>query len=302
MQRNHRATVWLRRTEEECKSWLNSFGSAKWAKIAKQAGLDPDKLRRQGRLILYNTASDKHPEWTKIIRAGAISEWADFRDTDDPAEELIYIDEAFATPEKYKRYVGNEVEHALDIFKSLRRGDGSDLRMLIAGNAENAINPWFEYFGIKEPSIEEGFLMLRPRVHGADFQSIPYERIRKHGSDDFDGLVKGTGYGAFMAGDPKGARRSLLMDVPRRAHLYANIDFGRRLSLWLHDGYIIVSLRHVDGRVLRITPDGGRQTVLLTPQIKKNFTLLRRAWQSGKIRFDSLQACEWGLNSILKIL
>lgn len=301
--RRHRACVWLRRTDAEVKDWLASFGSAKWRKIAKQARLDPDKLRRQGAVILYNTGDDKSPRWEKLIRAGAVSQWAHFRDTDDPAEEIIYLDEAFATVEAHRRYVGNEVEHALDILKSLRRGEGSDMRMLLAGNAERAVNPWFDYFGISRPHLEEGFAMLTP-TKGKDFREpIPYERIRRRGDlDALDRLVDGTSMGAFLAGDPKGAQRGLLAEIPRGASWYCNVDFGRRLSLWMADGVLICSLRRAPGNVVKASPDGSPQTVVLTPILKKRFVLLRRAWQAGKIRFDSFEAVEWGMAAITRFL
>lgn len=303
MVRHHRSCVWLRRTDAEVKDWLSAFGSSKWRRLAIQARIDPDKLRRQGSLILYNAGDEKRPEWQKLLRVGAVSQWAHFRDTDDPAEEIIYLDEAFATVEAHRRYVGNEVEHALDILKSLRRGAGSDLRMLIAGNAERAVNPWFDYFGITKPGISEGYAMLTPTA-GKDFRDpIPYERIRKHGElDAVDRLVDGTGMGAFLAGDPKGANRSLLMEIPRGASWYANVDFGRRLSLWLADGFLVCSLRRAPGNVVKAKPDGCPETVPLTSALRKRFTTLRRAWQAGKIRFDSLEAVEWGFAALAKFV
>lgn len=306
MVRNHRATVWLRRTDAEVKDWLASFGSAKWRKVAKQARIDPDKLRRQGALIMYNKGDDKRAEWVKLLRVGAVSQWAHFRDTDDPAEELIYLDEAFATVEAHRRYVGNEVEHALDILKSLRRGDSADIRLLLAGNAERAVNPWFDYFGVKRPDIESGFATITP-TKGKDWRvPIPYERVRRADYvpelDTFDKLMDGTQMGDFLAGDPKGASASMIAPISKRAKLYANVDFGRRLSFWLDGDLIIVSLRHATGNVVRITPNGDPHSLLLTPELRKRFTLLRRAWQSAKVRFDSHEAMEWGLPAVGKFV
>ena len=303
MIRNHRALVWLRRTDAEVKDWLSSFGSAKWRKIATQARLNPDSLRRQGNIILYNKGDDKRAEWVKLLRVGAVSQWAHFRDTDDPCEEMIYLDEAFATVEAHRRYIGNEVEHALDILKSLRRGDSGDMRLLLAGNAERAVNPWFDYFGVSRPDIEAGFATLMPSK-GKDFKiPIPYERIRRAGElDTFDKLVDGTAMGDFLAGGPKGGSASMLAKLTRRAQWHANVDFGRRLSLWIDGDLVVVSLRRASGNVVRVTPNGDPHTVLLTPALRKRFVLLRRAWQHGKVRFDSFEAMEWGLPAIGKLL
>lgn len=303
MVRNHRSCVWLRRTDAEVKDWLSAFGSAKWRKLAQQARIDPDKLRRQGNLIFYNKGDEKRAEWVKLLRVGAVSGWAHFRDTDDPAEEIIYLDEAFATVEAHRRYVGNEVEHCLDILKSLRRGDGSDMRLLLAGNAERAFNPWLDYFGISQPKINSGILLLHPTKHAAE-GVIAYERIRRAGAgDDLDALVRGTAIGDFLDGKPKGASSAMISPIPRGASHYANVDFGRRLSLWLSDdGTITVSLRHDSRTVLRSVPNGDRNSIILTADVRKRFTLLRRAWQSAKVRFDSYEAQEWGIPAISKLL
>ena len=304
MVREHRSIVWLRRTDEEIADWLSSFGSAKWRKLATQARIDPDKLRRHGALILYNEGDEKHPDWVKLLRAGAVSGWKKFRDTDDPREELIYLDEAFTTVEDFRRYRGNEVEHTLDILKSLRRGDGSDMRLVVAGNAERAVNPWFDYFGIKEPPINAGCIDLAPSAHGGSLGLIGYERIvRVNERDALDSLLHGTALGDFLDGCPKGRTAALLMPMPKRATLYANVDFGTRLSLWLtSDGFLICSLRHAAGRVVRMMPNGDPNSVMLTPQIRKQFTTLRRAWSWGKVRFETQAAQEIGLHALSRLI
>lgn len=302
MIRHHRATVWLRRTDVEAKDWLASFGSQKWRNIAMQARLDPDKLRRQGALILYNRGDDKRPSWEKLFRVGAVSAWSHFRDTDDPREELIFLDEAFATVEAHRRYQGNEVDHCLDILKSLRRGEGSDLRLLIAGNAERAANPWLDYFGIKHPRISSGIVGLSPTRHGA-LGSIWFERIPGETLDDLDVLLTGTAMGDFLRGKPKGLTAALIEPVPRGASCYVQTDFGRLLSFWLaSDGCMYVSCRAGYGPVLRERPDGSPGTVVMTPDIRQRFGLLRAAWKRGSVRFDTPEAHDWGMVAISRLI
>lgn len=301
MMRHHRSIVWLRRTDVEVKDWLASFGSEKWCNMARQARLDPDKLRRQGATILYNRGDDKRPQWEKLLRAGAVSSWSHFRDTDDPREEMIYLDEAFATVEAHRRYQGNEVDHCLDILKSLRRGEGSDLRLLIAGNAERAANPWVDYFGLKRPAIHEGIVRLQPTTRGS-FGSIMYERIPRYHIDDLDALLTGTAMGDFLAGKPKGLSEGLLAPIPRKAACYARTDFGRLLSLWIEDGVVYVSTRKGYGPILRDRPDGRPETVVITPDVRRKFFALRAAWRRGNVRFDSPEAHDWGMLALGKLL
>lgn len=301
MIRHHRSIVWLRRTDVEVKDWLAAFGSDKWRAMAIQARLDPDKLRRQGGTVLYNIGSEKRAEWVKLLRAGSVSGWAHFRDTDDPREELIFLDEAFATVEAHRRYQGNEVDHCLDILKSLRRGGGSDMRLLIAGNAERAANPWLDYFKIKRPNIHEGVMTLTPGHHAA-FGNILYERIPRHSFDDLDSLLNGTAMGDFLRGHPKGLVAGLIATVPRGAFCYARTDFGRELSMWIHNGVVYFSMRRGNGPILREKPDGNRDTIVLTSDIRRRFFSLREAWKRGNVRFDSPEAHDWGMVAIGKLV
>lgn len=307
IQRNRRSMVWLRRTEEEIKEWLTTVGSAKWAKAIRQAGLDPAKVRRQGNKIMYDFGDERRHDWRKVIRAGAVSGWSEFRDTDDPAEELIYLDEAFATVEKYRRYQGNEVHDCLDIFKTLRR-EGSDIRLLIAGNAEKAVNPWFEYFGVSAPKMkrkiplnsgplyESQFCAIDPAKKGTGIGRIVYERGWKVAEDDLMTALSGTAYGDFLHGAPKGQNKALLRPVPVGARVYVSVDFGRPVSIWrAREGYFIVSMRRASGTVIRKTPNGSADVLLLCPELRKSLVSLRIAWARGQVFFDSAEAMEWGL-------
>lgn len=293
--RNGSACVWLRRTEEEEKNWLSEFGSTRWTDLCRLYGIEFKRLRRQGNKILINLSSGGKDSgsWRKLIRAGALSDWASFRDTSDPREDTIYLDEATTTLERVRRYNGNEVEHGLDILKSLRRGDCT-ARLVLGGNPDKPVNPWLDYFGIDRPAIDSGVIWLTPTDHIRTLTAngwgdrIAYEAIPHR--DGSPALVKG-------------AESPLLAPVPKSARLYANVDFGRRLSLWTApDGLLYVSVRPVAGTVVRILPNGDPRSVLLTPEVRQRFTLLRRRWQGGKIRFDSPAAEEWGMAAIAKIV
>lgn len=312
IQRNGRSMVWLRRTDEEVKGWLSSVGSAKWAKAVRQAGLNPEKVRRQGNKIMYDFGNDRSHDWRKVIRAGAVSGWAEFRDTDDPAEELIYLDEAFATVEKYRRYQGNEVHDCLDIFKTLHR-EGSDIRLLIAGNAEKAVNPWFDYLGIDPPKLERKipinsgplyesqFRLLNPGK--SEFGAIAYERGWKVQEDDLMKALSGTAYGDFLHGEPKGQNKALLRSIPSGSLVYVSVDFGKPLSVWrTRSGDFVVSLRRASGSVIRKTPNGSPGVLLLCPELRRSLVSLRLAWARGRVYFDSPEAMEWGLQAIPQII
>lgn len=295
-QKRGRAMVWLRRTDEECKSLLESFGNGKWLNILTARGLTPDNVTRQGHKILYRAG--KGESWQPLIRYGSLSGWDDVRDTDDPREEVLFIDEAFATIEKHRRYNGDEVSNGLDIFKSLRKGD-SDIRLIVCGNRERQCNIWADYFGIYNPPTADGIYRVPTASHraagiGAN-RCITYTVCNKVDSehDDMKTLLTGTKYGVFLAGGSKSEYGALIANVPPRAWFYAAADFGRRVTLWAaYDGFIYCSFRPGGTRVIRPTPDGRPDTVVMCPDIRKRLTLLRSAWNRGRVRFDSPKCAE----------
>ena len=295
-QKRGKAMVWLRRTDEECKSLLESFGNGKWLDILTARGLTPDNVTRQGHKILYRAG--KGESWQPLIRYGSLSGWDDFRDTDDPREEVLFIDEAFATIEKHRRYNGDEVSNGLDIFKSLRKGD-SDIRLIVCGNRERQCNIWADYFGIYNPPTADGIYRVPTASHraagiGAN-RCITYTVCNKADDEhnDMKTLLTGTKYGVFLAGGSKSEYGALIMNVPPRAWFYAAADFGRRVTLWAaYDGFIYCSFRPGGTRVIRPTPDGRPDTVVMCPDIRKRLTLLRSAWNRGRVRFDSPKCAE----------
>lgn len=295
-QKRGKAMVWLRRTDEECKSLLESFGNGKWLNILTARGLTPDNVTRQGHKILYRAG--KGESWQPLIRYGSLSGWDDVRDTDDPREEVLFIDEAFATIEKHRRYNGDEVSNGLDIFKSLRKGD-SDIRLIVCGNRERQCNIWADYFGIYNPPTADGIYRVPTASHraagiGAN-RCITYTVCNKVDSehDDMKTLLTGTKYGVFLAGGSKSEYGALIANVPPRAWFYAAADFGRRVTLWAaYDGFIYCSFRPGGTRVIRPAPDGRPDTVVMCPDIRKRLTLLRSAWNRGRVRFDSPKCAE----------
>lgn len=307
VQRCHRSVLWLRRTGEDIDTWIHTFGSDKWQKAAKIAGVDMERLRRRGNIIWYNTGRYLKPEWVRMIRAHALVDWNNLRDTDDPREELIVLDEAFATMEKRNRYIGNEVHDFLDIFASMYREGENDIRALIMGNEETANNPYFDYLGLARPGIEEGIVMLTPK-NGKQFPQkyglVAYERALKHDEDNaLNAVTAGTDYGGFLHGDSKGIDRGLLAPIPKQRRFYVSADFGTPVSFWVSGDmmYCSAALRGC-GYTIRPGIDGNRDTLPLTPRIRKLLVLLSERYRANKIRFESPEAYEAGMHAISKML
>lgn len=302
------AMVWLRRTDDEAKALCQSWGNSKVKAIAESAHLSLDNFQKRGERILFRLNKDE--SWRPMIRYGGLSSASAFRDTDDPAEKILFLDEAFATPAKHNRYVGNEVEDCLDIFKSLRKGD-CDIRLVLCGNRERHINLWHEYFGIEKEIIEEGTYRIqtspkkRDRIPADVGNSIVVDVRANHNAthEDLKELFKGTVYGDFLGGSAKGHYKQLVMPIPPTSWHYCSFDFGHYGSIWnAPDRFMIASLRRAGNKTIRLAPDGRRDTVVLNPVLKRRLVYLRSAWNSGKLRFDSAAAAEILLPSIAKLI
>lgn len=287
--------LWLRRTEKEYEKLIGTFGNEKWKKVCRQVHVPMDALTLKGSTVWMTR---KNGEKLPVIMYGALSEYMALRDTDDPRVELIYLDEAFATVERTRAYRGNEVANAMDILKSMRR-DNLPVRMVIAGNREAVCAPWYDYFGVKRPSIDEGFCYLTTK----DGERVAFERIRKKDPDkSFMNLVSGTGYGAFMKGEAKGVNPELLMPVRAGAVFYCNVDFGQKLSIWRKDGYFIFANIEYKSHVVTDRLDYAGRAVMFTPDIKKHFVLLRKAFKCGMVRFANRESYAGGIEALRKLV
>lgn len=301
--RNHKGVLWLRRTTEEAKEWLATFGSPKWRKAAKIAGIEFDRLRRNRNIIYYNDGPFTKPRWIRMIRVNALVDWNDLRDTDDPNEELIILDEGFSTIEKRNRYAGNEVHDFFDIFASMYREGENDVRALIIGNEETANDPYLDYLNIKAPSFEEGIAILHGRGKGFD-GSVAFERAINHNADsDLTQLLKGTDYGGFLKGDAKGVDRGLISPLPRGSYFYFAADWGTRVTFWRYGSFVWCSLKNAVGSTIRPKIDGRDDTIPYDRKtIRKRLSGLSAAVRGNAIRFDSPQAYQFGMDAISRLL
>lgn len=298
--RTGEAVFWSRRTETEVDQFVSTFPGPKWERLCRYCGIELKQLRMKNGTLQFQR--EENGSWAKVMRFGSISRWNSFRDTDDPKETLLYLDEAFATVAKTRAYGGNEVNDALDLFRTLRHEDDSRMRMLVAGNPDRACNLWLDYFGIRRPKIRSGIVALTPTVNGGEFGKIWYEYIPPHGTDALDRLLTGTEQGAFLQGQAKGTDPRLIASIPPGSQWYCNFDFGGFLSVWRSGDYMIFSRSYAPGPVFRNRPDGGKDTLLFTADVRKRLVLLRNAWAQGRVRFASDEAMESAADVVAKII
>lgn len=296
--KRHRASMcWLRRTEAEADELARSVGSGKWRTILARCGFTSEDVKRSGRRVSLRVRG----EWRPCIRYAALVEWNDLRDSDEPNERYIFLDEAFTTLEKRRRYAGDEVRDFLDIYVSLRR-EKERFPALICGNADQADNPYLNYFGL-EPNKRGGVELLS--TGNGKFNRIAYERVRREAVGSFANTVKGTRYGAFLDGVPHGVNPALFgtRDVRCENNCYAAFDLCGYISIWYaKKGGLIVDITDAKTDYFVAFPNGDPRAYVFTNEIRKRLVVLRDAWRAGRVRFTNATAFERGAATIARIL
>lgn len=283
---------WVRRTEREAVSLLQSFGeTSKFRKLEKMCHIEDFKTDGATGLI------KKGGEWLPAVKIIPLSGWTACRDSEDKAK-LIFFDEAFTTPEKHRLFRGNEVEAFLDLWHSYKREPGDNVRALLTGNRESAVNIYLTYFGIekKPPLLENRIFLLKDGAIAFEYR-FNHEKEKK-----MDALLSGTRYGAFLHGSAKGEEKSLLCPISKNARFYFCIDFLRPVTFWFSDKMVVGSLRRVSGRRYFCgTPRGDPRAVLFDRSRLKDFIYLKEARRENRVRYDSPEAMEIGEYSLRRM-
>lgn len=279
--RNHSGTLWLRPTAEDAETLAGSFGNGKWQKLWSVYGYDPERFHRiSGNRIVYKDGNEWHP----LIRYAGLSEWEKLRDNDDPEENFLYFDEFIMSPAKLKRYQGQPAANLLDAWVTLRRGKPK-MPVLMMGNPELGVDWFLPAVGINDRQTPE-----RVRVY-----QCPDNFRQEYGLDRVAVLWTRNPGGQSVGGAVSGTAGALPESLKKRRggleRLYANIDLGYGLlSLWYGADCLIVDTVRGQGYTIKNFPDGERDTVVYSPQMKKQFVFLREYWRAGRVRFASAEA------------
>ncbi len=243
---------WVRRTEREAVSLLQSFGeTSKFRKLEKMCHIEDFKTDGSTGLI------KKGGEWLPAVKIIPLSGWTACRDAEDKAK-LIFFDEAFTTPEKHRLFRGNEVEAFLDLWHSYKREPGDNVRALLTGNRESAVNIYLTYFGVekKPPLLENRVFLLKDGAIAFEYR-FNHEKEKK-----MDALLSGTRYGAFLHGSAKGEEKSLLCPISKNARFYFCVDFLRPVTFWAERLHIFKRGAAGKPRALRQPGSNGNWRIL----------------------------------------
>ena len=280
--RNHEGMIWLRPFAEDAEKLAQAFGNGKWQELWTRYGYNKDDFRRtSGNRIVYREGD----LWRPLIRYAGLSEWESLRDTDDPQEKFLFVDEFVVSSDRLKRYAGAPAQNLLDAIVTLRRGGKKSFPVLLAGNPERGIDWLLPALGVDDRRTPE-----KVRVYSVD-RDIAEEYKIGRVAVLWTRNPRGQSVGGRVSGTAGVLPESLLMRRSGLERIYANIDLGfGLLSVWYGRDCMIVDTVKGDGWVLRSFPDGSRDTVVYTPAVKKNFVFLRDFYRAGRVRFANAEA------------
>lgn len=289
-----RKFIWGRRTEEETISAKKKFFKKTLLKLCQ---LTEEDVKIKGKYGYIRRGK----KWVDFVEFVSLSRAATERSVDDPDYDLMFIDEAFATPSRVRQYVGNEVQDFIDLFISKMRDH--KLTAFLLGNKEMINNPYYDYFGIKPP--REGFTGIKKYRNG---QVLVYTSDAPAVTINDKGLraaLTGTAYGAYMF---EGAARATPIGKyaprPKKARVYACIDFGQPFTLWKWQGKLYAQIGVDVSRLVFVS----RETMGKYPRAygygpteKSRFAYVAAIIQRGKMFYCSPLAAEVAEAAFLKI-
>lgn len=284
--RNHEGMLWLRFTQEAADGLAKKFGDGKWWAVWDQLHIDPDNVKRVGRRILMR--DHEGAPWLPLIRYAGLSEWANLRDTDDPAEKFIFFDEFIVPDHTLKCYTGGEPwKNLLDLWISMRRGSDR-CPILLAGNPELGVDWLLPALGIKDRQTPERVRIYRPSDYVRD--------MCKNDKYDLDrvAVLWTTNPGGQSAGGAESGIAQKLPDGLQRRRsgserFYCQFDFGEGpfAVYYTRDGFMICEARENPAeRIVKQFPDGSRRCILFSPTFKQSLDFLRMYWRAGRVKFS----------------
>lgn len=219
-----KTTLWLRTFKEEVKEAATEFYNS--ADLQKFCGISVyDKEQNPNgnfKQVGYNFFVKRGKGWhcfLKLCRVGAANA---LRSVDNINFDTIVYDEFTTTAEREKRYKGNRVNDFIDLFVSAKRQH--IIRCFFLGNKENTINPFLNYFHLKQlPATYEG---IRTYKEGSiliqQINNLPPNKTTYDAK--LTALFENTLYGAYMyASEYKDARPYKKAKAPSTAELYIQI-------------------------------------------------------------------------------
>lgn len=298
-------TIWIRRFKEEAKECAESFYSSK--NLQKACGLIPyDNETNKGNFkqIGKTMFVKRRNKWVWFCKVVYLSKSNAMRSADDVDVDTIVFDEYTTTPERYKRYRGNEVTDFIDLFFSAKREHVVKIFML--GNNEHIINPYFDYFKI--PALSPEFEGIRTFKCGSIVVQKINNKQRKNGDygDKVKFMLDGTPYGDYIYNSEYKINSNVkIAKLPPTSTFYAQIVIDSTpIIIRFSNGYFYITNDKIEFSqcVFVLTPlNKYPNEVLLNRQTIQWLDGLKRAITYNLVRYSSKEIAERSVPLIKKL-
>lgn len=292
--------VWLRRHKDEIKKAKKNFLNDKFFKV-----LEVDykgKFKKKDFKIKDNYAYYKKKPFVYFC---AVSEAVSDKGIDAENIDTIVFDEFCVEEHRYNYYRGDEVSDFFKIFFTKKRthadGTTSNIKIFMLGNRDSYSNPYYTFF--KLPPLDIQFEGIKTYKNGSiAIMQLNTDKVRDE--TDYDKklkeLIKGTPLDRYLHGHVINSKSIQFVQRPKTAQIYAQFDFGYRISLACENGKIW-AFKGLDTKRFVFTDkpnDKYKRNYVIKREDMKLFATLKKAYKQNKLYYD----CEHTYYHTMKIL
>lgn len=282
-------TVWVRRFKEEAKEAAASFFTSR--DLQRFCGVimyDPETKEGNCKQIGRCFYVKRGKQWKLFLKIVYLSQANAMRGVDDVDLDTIVFDEYRTTPEKYALYRGNEVDHFIDMFFSVKREH--QVTCIFLGNKEADINPFASYFGMPAlPDSWEGIQtyrkgsIARQQINNKPREVSEYDRKQR-------ALFEGTKYGDYIYNDATKTSASVKVRKPNgNTLLYVQLKLKGQYVRIVTDGASFYVCKGFDASraVYCDTHENTAKHLLLTKRLKRYFIGLENALTMSNVYYET---------------
>lgn len=285
-------TIWVRRFRKEVKEASQTFYESADLR-AKLKDFEPyDSSTKKGnfRQLGHTFYIKRNGQWTWFLKIVCCSDSNSMRSADDVNCDTMVYDEFTTTPERYRRYRGNEVTDFIDAFWSAKRKH--KVYAFFLGNKESVSNPFYDYFGIQP--LPESYEGIRTFKHG----SIAIQQINNISEiqNEYDvkvrDLFEGTSYGAYIySSETKNKQKIKIGIAPKDNYNYCQLIFnGKKIRILSSGNLYYIDDKLNNGEHIFVYPMCTNKYThehTLVRAYKKNFIALINAIADNRVRYSS---------------
>ena len=286
---HHTLCVWVRRFENEYKQCKREFLNDKFfAVLKKDYG---NKFKKEDFKINGNYAYYKNIPFVYFLYVHLAKS---DKGVDAENIDTIVYDEFMTEDSNYNFYHGDEINDFFTIFFTKKRthadGSTSNIYIYMLGNRDSFTNPYYTYFDL--PILDLNFEGIKTYRNGAIAVmqlNTPVLKDKTAYDKKLKDLVKNTRIDRYLNGYVLNSENITYCKKPKNAVIYAQFDFGYKMSMWLEKNKIY-AVCGIDRKRTVFTKKPNAQykkCYVLTADNKTLFKMLIKCYKQNNVFYDN---------------